>query len=135
MKAWVIYSLLCLILWGLWGFVLKIGYSGSSWVQVYFLSSLASFTIALTVFLLYRAPISINKYAIIAAFAGVLGGLGYVFFVKALETGEASIVIPLTALYPALTAIVATSFLGEKLSAIKGLGIALAVVAAVLLSM
>ena len=135
MKEWIIYSLACLLLWGLWGVVLKLAYGSGNWVQVYFASALSSFLVALTVFIISRPEIPLNRFTGLALIAGVFGGLGYVAFIKALETGKASIVIPLTAIYPAITVVIALAFLNEKISFLKGLGIALAVVAAVLLSL
>lgn len=136
MQAWLLYSLLCLILWGLWGFALKIAYQNLSWIQTYFLSSLASFTLMLIVILYYRMKLPpIGTASIVAIIAGLFGGAGYLFFVKALEQGKASIVIPLTALYPAITAIIALIVLREKISVYQGIGILLAVAASILLSM
>ena len=135
MASWIAYSLLCLLLWGLWGLFLKLAYEGSTWLEVYFLSAVASFALALTVFLLGSGKVSVSKSTALALLAGLFGGGGYVLFMKALETGKASIVIPLTALYPAVTVILALLFLGEKLSATQAVGIALAVVATILLSM
>ncbi len=122
------------MLWGLWGVVLKLAYGSGSWIQVYFVSALSSFMVALTVFLISQPAISINRFTGLALLAGVFGGLGYIALVKALETGKASIVIPLTAIYPAITAVIALALLNEKISFLKGLGIVLAVIAAVLLS-
>ena len=135
MAGWVIYSLLCLLLWGMWGLVLKLAYSGYTWLDVYFISAAASFTLALAVYFLSGGKVVLSKSAALAVLAGVLGGGGYIFFMKALETGKASIVIPLTALYPAVTVILALLLLGEKLSTVQALGITLAIIAAVLLSM
>ena len=135
MQAWLLYSLLCLILWGLWGFALKIAYQNLSWTQTYFLSSLASFTLMLVIILYYRIKLPpMNTAAIAAIIAGIFGGAGYLFFVKALEQGKASIVIPLTALYPAITAIIALVVLREKISFYQGIGILLAILASILLS-
>ena len=134
--SWIAYSLICLLLWGLWGLALKLAYSGSTWLEVYFISAMASFTLALAVFFLSGGGKAVfNKSALIAVIAGVLGGGGYIFFMKALETGKASIVIPLTALYPAVTVVLALLLLGEKLSTVQAVGITLAIIAAVLLSM
>ena len=129
------YGVLCLVFWGLWGFVLKLAYSNLSWTETYFLSTLASFTVMLLVVSYYRAiPMSLNTYSVTALVAGVFGGAGYIFFVKALEHGKASVVIPLTALYPAVTAIIALIILREKISLYQGIGIVLAIAAAILLS-
>ena len=135
MQAWLLYSLLCLILWGLWGFALKIAYQNLSWTQTYFLSSLASFTLMLVIILYYRIKLPpMNTAAIAAIIAGIFSSAGYLFFVKALEQGKASIVIPLTALYPAITVIIALVVLREKISFYQGIGILLAIVASILLS-
>ena len=132
---WIVYSLLCLLLWGVWGFAIKIAYGKLTWSQAYMLSSLASFAVTLA-FIFYLRPSmpNFNRFSIAAVVAGLAGSLGYVFFVKALERGEASIVLPLTALYPAVTVVLAFLFLHEKISMHQLIGILLAVVAVVLLS-
>ncbi len=53
---------------------------------------------------------------------------------KALEGGKASVVIPLTALYPAVTVAMAAVLLKEKPNPYQAVGIVLAIVASVLLS-
>ncbi len=135
MVSWIAYSLLCLLLWGMWGLFLKLAYEGSTWLEVYFLSAVASFTLALSVFILGGGKVTTSKSMVLALLAGLFGGGGYILFMKALETGKASIVIPLTALYPAVTVVLALLFLGEKLSTTQAVGIALAVIATILLSM
>ncbi|MET1160507.1 MAG: EamA family transporter [Thermoprotei archaeon] len=136
MSSWLTYSLLCLIVWGLWGFAIKYAYKGLDWINVYFLSSLASFTLALTVYLLATRGVvpRIETPAYYALLSGLLGGLGYIFFVKALEKGKASVVVPLTALYPAITVILSLVLLGEKPSMYQLIGVILAIVAAILIS-
>ncbi len=134
-NGWLAYALLCLIMWGLWGLVLKVASRGSSWLEVYFLSAIASFAVAVTVFVFGGPHLKVGRSALLALLAGVFGGGGYVLFMKALSTGRASVVVPLTALYPALTAVLALVVLGEKISTTQALGIVLAVLAAVLLSL
>ena len=52
-----------------------------------------------------------------------------------LESGaKASIAVPLTALYPLLTVLMAVVLLGERVSPMQWLGIILAVAAAILMS-
>ncbi len=131
---WLIYAIACLILWGLWGLVLKLAYRNLQWVEVYFLSSLASFSLALAVFLLSHGKLNLRGTSLYAIIAGIFGGAGYVFFVKSLEHGKASIIIPLTALYPAITVLLAFLILHEKLTLTHVLGIILALVAVILLS-
>jgi transporter family protein len=66
---------------------------------------------------------------------GVVNGLGTWLLFAALERGaKASVAIPLTALYPLVTAILAVMVLGESLTPRQWTGLALAVAAGVLLS-
>lgn len=135
MPSWLIYSIVCIVLWGVWGLLLKISYKEMAWSDVYFLSTLASFTLSITIYMLIGSKnLQINAIHYIPLLAGLFGGLGYVFFIKALESGSASIIIPLTAIYPALTTILAIIFLGEKISIHQVVGIILALTAIVLLS-
>lgn len=102
---------------------------------VYFLSALASFALAVTVFMLAGTPLPRGRGLWAALVAGAFGGAGYVLFMKALKTGKASVVMPLTALYPAVTVVLAVAFLGERLTPVRAAGIALAILAAILLSL
>jgi len=104
------------------------------WVVTYLLSAISSFTIALTTYLLIRPPITFNKGSLLAIVAGVFGGLGYIAFLRALEDGKASLVVPLTALYPAVIVVLAYLITREPISLLQLLGVILALIAAVLIS-
>ncbi len=135
LHEWIVPAILTLVLWGLWGYILKIAGMRLDWREVYFISSLASFTLALMFYLYSKGfSLSLNIYALYAALAGIMGGLGYLTFMVAVSRGKASIIIPLTALYPAITAILAVLFLGEKLKPTQLIGIILALIAGILVS-
>ncbi len=136
---WLAYSILCLVTWGLWGVAIKVAYRELNWVETYFYSSLSSFLLALAIYLLFKTMGNTGlclreRGLLLASIAGLFGSLGYVFFVKAIERGKASIVIPLTALYPAVTVVVALLLLHEKLNIYNIIGIVLAIIAVILLS-
>lgn len=59
--------------------------------------------------------LSLNVLMWVAIF-GVIDVLGYLMFYKALEKGKVSIIGPITASYSAFSVIIASIFLGEKLS-------------------
>jgi transporter family protein len=65
--------------------------------------------------------------------AGLIGSGGLIGFYILLSKKEASSAVPLTALYPALTAILAFLFLKEQLTVTKGVGIVLSAIALYLL--
>ncbi len=139
LESWLVYSLLSIVLWGFWGFGMKLAYRGSNWVYVYFISAIASFSLALTVFVLSRGGANNLspswKTILITLASGLCSGGGYLCFVKALEKGDASLVVPITALYPALTVVLAILLLGERLTILKMMGILLALAAGVLISL
>src|SRR5205814_7263056 len=67
--------------------------------------------------------------------AGVVNGLGNWAVFASLEKGaKASVAIPLTALYPLCTIVLATAFLKERPTVLQWLGIALAVAGGAMLS-
>lgn len=70
----------------------------------------------------------------LAILAGALGSVGLVTFYVLLTRKGAATAVPLTALYPALTAILAFIFLHEKLTIVNSVGIVLSVIALYLLS-
>jgi len=71
-----------------------------------------------------------------AFFTGILGGTGNIAFFHALRIGgEASIVAPVTALFPLVTVILAVTLLHERIGTAQKIGLVLALVAIYLLSM
>jgi len=67
--------------------------------------------------------------------AGGIGSFGLIFFYVLLTRKDASSAVPLTAIYPALTAILAFIFLKERLTLVKIIGIILSSIALILLSL
>jgi transporter family protein len=72
----------------------------------------------------------------LAVSGGTLNGLGALTSFKALESGgKASIVISLISLFPLVTVAFAVTVLHEKLTVSQSVGVGLAIVAAILLSL
>ena len=70
-----------------------------------------------------------------AFLTGILGGVGNIAFFQALvKGGKASVVAPVTALFPMVTVLLALMFLKERLGRTQWLGLALAFAAIYLLS-
>ncbi len=68
------------------------------------------------------------------AASGILAGvLGMFTYFSLLKTGQASKVVPLTAAYPLVTALLSFVFLGEKLSALRLVGILLTILGLIIL--
>ncbi len=135
MIHWMAYAAVAIVLWGVNGLFMKLGTNRVSarsmviWVTVGFLVLLPLLWKESTLAGLSTSVISVGLIA------GMVNGLGNWAVFACLEKGaKASVAIPLTALYPLCTVILATIFLKERPSALQWLGIALAVAAGAMLS-
>jgi len=132
---WMLYAAVAIVLWGVNGLFMKLGTNRVSarsmviWGTVGFLVLLPLLWKESTLAGLSTSVISVGLIA------GMVNGLGNWAVFACLERGaKASVAIPLTALYPLCTVILATIFLKERPSALQWLGIALAVAAGAMLS-
>jgi bacterial/archaeal transporter family protein len=137
MPAWLFYTLLTALLWGVWGFEAKLlmdrasPYAG----QVLFTFGLV---VPLAVVLFSKRRFSGEHRArgtFYAVLTGLLGGGGNIAFYVALNSGSASTVVPMTSLSPLVTVLVGVVFLKERMRARQYAGLALALVAIYLLSL
>ncbi len=133
---WLAAALLALLLWGAWGVALKYASVGVTWYQLYFYSNLAILAVMLVMLAVFRGSLAVSRVNVGYAFAaGLMGTLGYIFLVIAVQHGRVSIVVPMTAMYPAVTVILSVLLLGENITLRHALGIALALVSVLLLSL
>ena len=63
----------------------------------------------------------------VGVLSAACGALGLLTFYLALDRGSASLAVPVIGFYPAVVAVASVLFLGEKLSALQVVGVALAV--------
>jgi transporter family protein len=132
--GWLQLSLATLILWGLWGFLAKIVLNSVNWKSVFLFSTLGSILFTAIFFVLAKPSLVFNLQTCSAMLVGVMGVSASMAFYYALESGKVSIVVPLTAMYPLVTVILAAVVLREKLSPTQGVGVLLAIVAVLLIS-
>ena len=135
MIHWMFYAAFAIVLWGVNGLFMKLGTNRIS-ARAMVIWVTAGFVVLLT-FLWMAASLSGLTTGVILAglIAGTVNGLGNWAIFACLEKGaKASVAIPLTALYPLCTALLATAFLGERPSARQWLGIALALAGGAMLS-
>jgi len=140
MFAWLVYSLVTILLWGAWGAVFKVASSGvdANTNQIFFTVGLLPLMLVLFPAAARHGAVGPQRHSGIAwAFVtGILGGAGNIAFFRALQSGgKVSIVAPATALFPIVTVILAVTFLRERISKQQIIGFALALVAIYLLSM
>jgi transporter family protein len=139
MPSWLAYSLLTIVCWGAWGAVSKVASEGvdANTNQVLFTFGLLPLIVVAARSSRLRSGIPAQRRAGIgwAFLTGILGGTGNIAFFRALVAGgQASIVVPVTALFPLVTVILALTFLRERLGRAQMAGLALALVAIYLLS-
>ncbi len=132
---WLGFSLLALGLWGLWGFLGKVASQHLPSPMVYLLTISGHLVVVTYLLATGLGPVSWQPWGVGAALgSGIAMAVALVFFLKALARGPALVVVPLTALYPAVTVVLSWLFLREALTLRHLVGLALALAAAWLLS-
>ena len=136
--AWLVYSLLTIALWGVWGATSK---AVASDINAYMNQVLFTLGMIPLLILVIRSPRLVGgkhrkrgiSYALLT---GILGGTGNILFFTALTMGgHAAVVVPMTSLSPVATVILAFLVLRERISTSQIIGLAVAFVAIYLLSM
>jgi transporter family protein len=136
---WLAFSLLTILVWGVWGAVSKVSSDAidANTNQIFF-----TFGLLPLIALVWRSSRTSasregQKVGIAWAFiTGILGGTGNIAFFHALGMGgKASIVAPVTALFPLVTVVLAVTLLHERIGTTQKVGLVLALVAIYLLSM
>ena len=135
MADWMFFSLIAVFFWGTVGLLQKLGTNRISadsllvWLMVGYLLLLPWLTSNTDFSHLATLEIAVG------ILAGITNGLGAWFLFAALERGaKASIAVPLTALNPLVTIILALLFLAERLTLVQIFGVILAVAAGALIS-
>ena len=135
MKPWVIYSLLTLLCWGLWGVFSKLASNYSRPRQTLLFQAVGVVAFALMVLVMERFQIQHTPVGFgWSVAAGFINFVGFLFFFAAIEKCKVSTIIGLSSLYPVVTIALSILLLHEKISPREGLGIALALVAGWLLA-
>lgn len=133
---WLAFSLIAVGLWGLWGFLSKVAALQLPTGAVYLMSITGH--LAVIGFLAASGDLVIPwQPAGLAAGlgAGLCMAFGLLYFLKALSAGgTASLVVPLTALYPMVTVVLSWMALHEDFTLRRLAGVAFALAAVWLLS-
>jgi transporter family protein len=135
MMDWMAYAGIAIALWGVNGLFMKLGTNCVSarsmviWVT-------AGFVVLLPFVWRFTSLSGLSAMVItVGMLGGLVNGLGNWAVFASLERGaKASVAIPLTALYPLFTVMLATAFLKERPTSLQWLGIALAVAGGAMLS-
>ena len=136
MAYWLMLSLVAMVLWGIVGLLQKVTTNRIS-ADAVLIWDRIGYVVILPLLVIHTHLTNLGpKDMIIGTLDGITNSLGALFLYMSLESGaKASIAVPLTALYPLLTVLLAVALLGERVSPLHWVGIILAVVAAVLMSL
>ena len=135
MDGWIVPAVTALVLWGVVGVLQKLG-SNRLGADALLLWVTVGYVVMLPVVLWRSGSWTLSTEAVLVGLlAGCVNGLGTWLLFRSLEAGaKASVAVPLTALYPVVTVVLAFIFLSERLSVREWLGVALAVCGGALLS-
>lgn len=132
--SWIV-GLAVILLWGVWGFLGKIA-TGKLGMQVMLWSLIAQVAIILTYLSQTKelSTLQLTPSSVVWGLAvGASAALSSILFYTLMQRNPASLVVTLTALYPAVTVLLSVLFLKEQLTPSQIWGIVLALIAGVLL--
>jgi uncharacterized membrane protein len=126
--GWLFYSLTTVALFALWSLLGKIALRTAAPVQTTLLYGIAAALVAAAAIAIGQRTGSWSPGALwVGALSAACGAIGLLTFYLALDRGPASLVVPVIGFYPAVVALAAAAFLGERLGPLQVLGVALAV--------
>lgn len=133
--TWLTASFIAILLWGIVGLLQKVG-SNHSTSNSLMLWTTAGYVLLLPFLFGDSHLLSLSTRSLaVGVVCGFANGLGAWSLYTALERGAAaSVAVPLTALNPLLTLVLALIVLGERLTTTQAAGVVLALVAGALLS-
>ena len=135
MRAWIFPATVTILSWGLFGFIPKITTRYISPTSAIVYGSLAGVPVAFVIMAVMRFHVETEpRGVILASITGVMGILGALGYLVAVTRGPVSLISAFTALYPALTILLAMIFLGETLVVRQWVGIGMALVAVLLIA-
>jgi transporter family protein len=135
MSSWFSYTLFTIAVWGLWGVFSKLAVDAAAprFVLLFQAVGILIFSVFAISMLKFSVPWSPRGFTF-----GVLAGLaafaGYFTFFMALERGKASVIVPLSAMGPVSSAVLSIIFLRERPTVQQFIGIALAVLACIVIA-
>jgi len=135
MKIWLIHTLLALVLWGFWAFFPKLATKYIDPKSVLVFQGIGFVLVGFVVLVGMRfQPETRLPGVIYALLTGIFAAAGMIFFLAAIKNGKVSTIVPITALYPVLSILLAFFILREPITVKQLIGIGFAFIAIYLLS-
>ncbi|MGD9634678.1 MAG: DMT family transporter [Pirellulales bacterium] len=127
MPRWISWTLLTLVSWGVWAILFRAIGDEMTPAQSQAVSTLGVLPVLVALCLMKDPAGTVNhrRGILLALASGILSCLGNIACYEALKHGKAATIVPLTALYPVVTVLLAVPILKERLSAVQWAGIGL----------
>jgi len=131
MARWAFWMLLTLLSWGVWAILSRPLESVVSPAQSQAMSTLGVAPILLALWLLSEPSrtASSNRGRLLAFGSGLISSIGNIAYYAALGDAKAATIVPLTALFPVVTILLAVRVLHERVTSIQWMGVALSLAA------
>jgi transporter family protein len=126
MPRWIVWTLLTLLSWGVWAILSRLIEHELSALHSQAISTLGVLPVMIALWLMPDEPTAaeqVHRGAVLALLAGGLSCLGNIAFFAANQFTQAATVIPLTALYPVVTVLLAIPIFKEALNGWQWLGV------------
>ena len=136
LSRWLVYALVPIALWGAAGFLQKLStnHISGELSTLWFLAAFIPFGVLFLVREPLPAQITLNTWLLVVGQGFFLALGNFAVLAAFADQGKASIVTPLTALYPVVSVPIAILFLGEKIGTREAVGIFLALASVAALS-
>lgn len=132
--AWFAPSIFSIFIWGLSSFLPKLSVGRIQPLDALVYHGLGMMLFGFGVFAWHGFHVPTDySGSLYAVMVGIMGMLGQIFYLRALQKGPVSVVAIIGSLYPAVTVFLAVILLNETLSEKQGVGVTLAIVALTML--
>ena len=135
--SWFWYSILCVLCWGGWAMMSKLGSREIPPETMQFLFTIGTLPIAIVLLLARKFQMEKSPKGIsYAVLNGILSGIGGLTLFAAYHTGSnTTLVTSVSALYPMVTVMLAVTLLREKIRPVQMIGLVFAAIAIVIFSL
>lgn len=134
---WFWYSMICVLCWGAWALMSKLGSREIPPDTMQFLFTVGTVPVGLALFITRRGKLEKSSRGIAyGVLNGILSGIGGLTLFAAYHTnGNTTLITATAALYPMITVVLAITVLRERFRAIQALGMLFAAIAIVIFSL
>lgn len=133
----ILFAALTILMWGFWGFFGKLALErGMSPIAIFLGEVVVGVLCSLILVVLFLPTgnsLRYNSWNVFGLASGAGLAFGLVFYYLALNEGQATLVVPITATYPVVSVLLSFAILGERPRLIQWIGIFLVILGVVLL--